>query len=67
MFVKRYMKRFQERMLRKIEWMNRIRNLNDFVLHSSEQGISADRYCNNEVIVSLTTYDKRLHSVYFIY
>lgn len=64
MFVKRYIKRFQERMLRKIEWMNRIRNLNDFVLHSSEQGISADRYCNNEVIVSLTTYDKRLHSVY---
>lgn len=64
MFVKKYAKQFQERMLRKIEWMNRVQELNNYVLHSSTLGISTEKYCETDVVVSLTTYDKRLYSVY---
>ncbi len=32
-------------------------------LHSTESGISKNRYCDHEVVVSLTTYGKRLYDV----
>jgi len=38
--------------------------LEDEVMRSLEPGISNERYCDNEIVVSLTTYDKRLDVVY---
>lgn len=64
MLLKKYAKQFQERILRKAEWTNRVRALNDKVLHSTEMGVSLEKYCDTEIVVSLTTYDKRLYSVY---
>lgn len=43
---------------------SRVLQLNDYLLHSSEKGITDMRYCNHEVIVSLTTYEPRLYEVY---
>lgn len=39
--------------------------LEDKVLHSKEAGISKDLYCDKELIVSLTTYGRRLQDVCF--
>lgn len=33
-------------------------------LNSQEQGVTNDIICNNEVVVSLTSYGKRIHNVY---
>jgi len=38
--------------------------LNDCALNSQAPGITDRKYGNQEIIVSLTTYDKRLHQVY---
>lgn len=39
--------------------------LEDKILHSSESGITDKKYCAHEVIVSLTTYGKRMQDVCF--
>ena len=33
-------------------------------IHSSEMGVSTEKYCDEEIVVSLTTYGKRLSQVY---
>jgi len=33
-------------------------------LNCREKGISGEKYCDNEVIVSLTAFDRRLYEVY---
>lgn len=38
--------------------------LKDCVMTSTEKGVSDERLCNEEVIVSLTTYGKRINEVY---
>lgn len=42
----------------------RVLQLNDYVLHNSERGVTDIRYCDHEIIVSLTTYEPRLYEVY---
>ena len=34
------------------------------MLFSTESGITAEQYCDHDIIVSLTTYGRRIHSVY---
>jgi len=38
--------------------------LSNCALNSNEQGISNEKYCGNEIIVSLTTYGRRFYDVY---
>lgn len=47
-----------------IIYQNRKDRLTELALCSSTKGISKERYCQKEVIVSLTTYGKRLYDVY---
>jgi len=47
-----------------ITYNNRIQELNSYVLHSTESGITNMRYCDHEIIISLTTYEPRLYEVY---
>ena len=41
-----------------------IRNVREKTLNSKETGISSEKICNEEVIVSLTTYGERIFDVY---
>lgn len=45
-------------------YMRRIQ-LEDKILHGTESGISTARYCDHDIIVSLTTYGRRLEDVCF--
>lgn len=47
-----------------IIYQNRKDKLTDLALHSAEMGISSEQYCKEKIIVSLTTYGKRLYDVY---
>jgi len=47
-----------------IQLMFRENLLNYSVLNSKELGITSEKYCKEKIIVSLTTYGKRLHQVY---
>lgn len=38
--------------------------MTNYTLYSKEKGISDEKYTNSEIVVSLTTYGKRLHDVY---
>lgn len=42
----------------------RIQYLQDKMLHSNEMGITKDKLCDHEVVVSLTTYGIRIYDVY---
>ena len=50
--------------LKQITAQNRIDFLRDRTLHSTIPGVSSDRLCDNEVIVSLTSYGKRIDDVH---
>jgi hypothetical protein len=45
-------------------YIYRAEHLTNCALNSNIPGISSDKYCDNEIIVSLTTYDRRLFEVY---
>ena len=47
-----------------VAYAHRLEHLSDCALNCSTQGVSDERYCQNEVIVSLTTYGRRLHEAY---
>jgi hypothetical protein len=47
-----------------ILYKNRVETLNYLVVNKKEMGISSERYCDQELVVSLTTYDERLYDVY---
>ena len=47
-----------------ITYNNRAQELNDYVLHSKESGITDMHYCDHEIIIPLTTYEPRLYEVY---
>lgn len=38
--------------------------LEQAVLHSAESGINGEKYCSHDIVVSLTTYGRRVHDVY---
>ncbi|WP_455669717.1 hypothetical protein [Phocaeicola sp.] len=56
--------RYMESIRQDIIYQNRRNRLTDLALHSTQIGISSERYCKEEIIVSLTTYGKRLYDVY---
>lgn len=43
---------------------SRVIQLNDYLLHSCESGVTDTHYCDHEIIVSLTTYEPRLYETY---
>jgi len=51
-------------LINRIKYINRADYLSNCALNSIEQGISREKYCNDEIIVSLTTYSRRLYDVY---
>lgn len=58
--IGQYLNNFQKDII----YQNRKDRLTELALCSSTKGISKERYCQKEVIVSLTTYGKRLYDVY---
>ena len=50
--------------IKQIHECTRIQYLQDKMLHSKELGITSDKLCDHEVVVSLTTYGIRIHDVY---
>jgi hypothetical protein len=48
----------------KLQYMNKVQYLDNLVLNSRELGITENSYGTNELVVSLTTYGKRLNEVY---
>ncbi len=46
-----------------LKFFLRSEHLMDRALHSTESGVSTERYCPEEVIVSLTSYSKRVYDV----
>jgi hypothetical protein len=55
---------FADYLVDRISYINRAEHLTNCALNSNEYGISDEKYCNNEIIVSLTTYDRRFYEVY---
>lgn len=47
-----------------IRFNNKKNILEQNILYSTESGITKEKYCNHDFIVSLTTYSKRLHEVH---
>lgn len=63
---------YQEKMLWQLKdelhllrYDTRRNSLIDHILHDTEKGVTTEKYGQNEVIVSLTTYGKRIHEVAF--
>lgn len=54
-----------EQSKRDILFENRKNQMIDYILHDSEQGITDYKYTDHEIIVSLTSYEKRIHDVAF--
>jgi len=48
----------------RISYANRAEYLTNCALNCKTSGVSNDRYCDNEIVVSLTTYGRRLYEVY---
>ena len=46
------------------EWRGRMESLRYHAVHDTADGTTSERYCPEEVIVSLTTYGARIHQVY---
>lgn len=65
--VKFYVEDSREKLQTQIAEMNlalRSAELKHLALSSTESGITNDALCDHEVVVSLTTYSKRIHEVY---
>ena len=58
------MKALNTSVINQFEYISRAEYLNNLSLNCIEQGISDKKYWENEIIVSLTTYGKRLYEVY---
>ncbi len=64
--VKRLMGRKKiHQALNKVRYENRRLQLIEHILHDQESGIAQERYTDHDIIVSLTTFGKRIHDVAF--
>ncbi len=52
------------RLLRQVLYNQRKYLLEENILHSREPGVSDEKYCGHDVIVSLTTHSKRIYDVH---
>jgi len=55
---------FAEHLENKFAYICKAEYLTNCALNSNTPGISDEKYCDNEIIVSLTTYDRRLYEAY---
>ena len=53
-----------ERKMREQLFFQRKMIMDDHLLHLKESGVTSHRYGDADIIVSLTTYGRRIHSVY---
>lgn len=49
--------------MNRLHFLQRSITLENHILHDEQQGVSNEKYCDSEIIVSLTTYGKRLRDV----
>ncbi len=52
------------RSIRSLEFSQRKVQIDQNMLFCTESGVTSERYCDHDIIVSLTTYGRRIHSVY---
>lgn len=52
------------RSVRSLEFTQRKVQIDQNMLFCTESGVTSERYCDHDIIVSLTTYGRRIHSVY---
>jgi hypothetical protein len=57
-------RRLIQHLLNKFDFLTKKEHLTNCALNCNEPGISYNNYCDNEIIVSLTTYGKRLFEVF---
>ena len=50
--------------IKRFTYVLKAERLNEIAINSKESGVSDTRYCDNEIIVSLTTYGERLRTVH---
>ncbi len=50
--------------VRSLEFVQRKVQIDQNMLFRTEPGVTSERYCDHDIIVSLTTYGRRVHSVY---
>ena len=55
---------FADHLSSRFTYICRAEHLINCALNSKTSGISNDKYCDNEIVVSLTTYGRRLYEVY---
>lgn len=60
---KSIIKQFNDNTYRSL-YSYKIEKLNEYVLYGTESGVSEELYCDHEIIVSVTTYGKRIIDVY---
>ncbi|RZJ64537.1 MAG: hypothetical protein EOO47_26940, partial [Flavobacterium sp.] len=53
-----------DELLGSIQYNSRVNILNELVVNSQNFGVTKEKYCEQDFVVSLTTYDKRLYDVY---
>jgi len=63
-YIKNRLNNWVNGKINRITYLNRAQYLNDCVLHCNETGITDEQHTENEIIVSLTTYRRRLYDVY---
>lgn len=54
---------YSDLLYKKLAFSQKVSELRHYILTSNVSGVSTEKYCEGELIVSLTTYDKRLHDV----
>lgn len=66
-FLKREHRQFKEihSSVQNIRFFMRRLQLEDKILHNTEPGVSSERYCDHDIVISLTTYGRRLEDVCF--
>jgi hypothetical protein len=63
-YIKTRLNNWVDSKINKIAYLNKVQYINDCVLHCNEMGITNEQHTENEIIVSLTTYRRRLYDVY---
>lgn len=61
---KKYLALKREQFKENILYGIKANELTSLALNSSQQGVTTERYCDHDIIVSLTTFGKRLNEVY---
>lgn len=55
---------YMDKILLQTSYLQKKTYLEYLILHSKEMGVTKHKYCNHDIIVSLTTFDERLFEVH---